>query len=237
METNKTALITGASSGIGLAITRQLLKKQYTVIGLSRDFSKCNISDEHFIPVTIDFAMTDKLPDALTTLARQYTDVDSLICCAGKGHFGSLEEFSYPQIKQLMDLNFLSQAFVTRAFMPSLKKRGRGDIIYIGSEAALAGSRKGSIYCASKFALRGFAQALRDECSRNGIRVTMVNPGMVKTPFFDQLDFEHGADANNYIEPDDVANAVTMILQTRPETVFDEISLSPLKKVVQHKPK
>ena len=68
--------------------------------------------------------------------------------------------------------------------MRVMKKIGKGDVIFIGSEAALNGSRKGTIYCASKFALRGFAQALRDECSKSSIRVTIINPGMVKTGFF-----------------------------------------------------
>ena len=62
----------------------------------------------------------------------------------------------------------------------------------MGSEAALAGTAQGSLYCAAKFALRGLAQALRAECARAGIRVTLVNPGMVQSPFFDELDFRPG---------------------------------------------
>ena len=103
----------------------------------------------------------------------------------------------------------------------------------MGSEAALRGTRRGSVYCASKFALRGFAQALREECAASGIRVTTINPGMVLTPFFDDLDFGPGQEPANYVLPEDVADLVITILSTRSGTVFDEVNLSPLKRVIE----
>jgi NADP-dependent 3-hydroxy acid dehydrogenase YdfG len=84
--------------------------------------------------------------------------------------------------------------------------------------------------------MRGFAQALREECGGNGVRVGIVNPGMVKTPFFDTLDFAPGASAENYIEAADVASAIVWMLNSRAETVIEEINLSPLKKVIAKKP-
>ncbi len=116
-----------------------------------------------------------------------------------------------------------------------MKRQGQGNLVFIGSEAALSGSRKGAVYCATKFALRGFAQSLREECSNSGIRSTIVNPGMVKTGFFDNLSFEPGDAEENYILPQDVADAVLTILSARPGTCFDEINLSPLKKVIKFK--
>ena len=101
----------------------------------------------------------------------------------------------------------------------------------MGSEAGLRGSRRGSVYCASKFALRGFAQALREECAASGIRVTIINPGMVLTPFFDDLDFGPGPEPANYVLPEDIADLVTSILSTRSGTVFDEVDVSPLKRL------
>ena len=113
-----------------------------------------------------------------------------------------------------------------------MKRQGSGDVIFIGSEAALEGKRKGSIYCAGKFALRGFSQALRDECSTGNIRVSIVNPGMVNTNFFTDLNFKPGEDSCEHIEPEDVAEAVAMVLNSRKGTVFDEINLSPQKNKV-----
>ena len=103
----------------------------------------------------------------------------------------------------------------------------------MGSEAALTGTAQGSLYCAAKFALRGLAQALRAECARAGIRVTLVNPGMVQSPFFDELDFRPGPEPDNYILPEDVAEVIVQALTARDGTVLDEINLSPQKKVIE----
>ena len=119
--------------------------------------------------------------------------------------------------------------------MPVIKTNGGGDVVLMGSEAALSGGRYGAVYSATKFAVRGFAQALRHECAAANVRVTIVNPGMVRTQFFDSLEFEPGPDPDNYIEPEDVARAVSGALLAPRGTVVDEINLSPLKRVVRRK--
>jgi len=228
-------LVTGASSGIGRAIAGELLKCDYPVIGIARYNKNVSIEHERFVAVPMDLSDIDGLPEKLNGLASQYPDVHGIVFAAGRGQFGSLEEFSYPQIRTLLELNFLSQAYLAKAFLPLFKKRGSGHLIFLGSEAALKGSRKGSIYCASKFALRGFAQALRDECARSNVRVSLLNPGMVNTAFYDDLDFEPGQDPENYLLAEDVAQAVAYILDTRSAFSVDEINLSPLKNVVRPK--
>jgi 3-hydroxy acid dehydrogenase/malonic semialdehyde reductase len=231
----RTALITGASSGIGAAIATALLREHWRVVGIARNFSKF-APDGDFHPESLDLADLDDLPERLSVLSARHPAVDAVILGAGQGRFGSLEEFSYAQIRALTDLNFTSQAYVVRAFLPLLKRRGGGNLVFIGSEAALRGSRKGSVYCAGKFALRGFAQALREECGKSGVRVAVINPGMVKTPFFDGLDFEPGADESHYLTPEDVAEAALLVLNARASAVIDEINLSPRNRVVRFKP-
>lgn len=233
----KIALVTGASSGIGHAIAQQLLGNGYHVVGMARDFSKASHSSSQFVPLEIDFSDLDSLPAFLQTFTKKYPRIDALVCCAGQGQFGGLEEFSFAQIAQLMNINFTSQAFVVRALVPLMKKHKSGNIVFMGSEAALQGGPKGAIYSASKSALRGMAQALRAECAKNGVRVSVINPGMVKTPFFDQLSFEPGAEEENFLLPETVAEMVALILDSPPHAVFDEVNLSPLKKVVAFKPR
>ena len=233
----RTILVTGATSGIGRAICARLRADGHAVVGLGRRAAELSGEDPELEGVEIegveiDFADLDALPDRLRSLGRRHPGVDGLVLSAGRGELANLEELSYRQIRGLLDLNFTSQAFVVRAFLPALKRRGRGDVVFIGSEAALAGSRQGSIYCASKFALRGFAQALRDECAKSGVRVSIVNPGMVRTPFFEGLPIEPGGGEENALLPAEVAEAVALVLAQRPGAVIDEINLSPLKKVV-----
>lgn len=235
--TKADVIVTGSSSGIGRAIALHLLENGYRVIGIARNRQGTPIVHDSFEDLSIDLEDVEALPDRLGDLANNYSNVQGIVFCAGRGQFGSLEEFSYSQIRSLMDLNFVSQAYLAKAYLPLFKKRGNGDLIFIGSESALKGSRKGAVYCASKFAIRGMAQALRDECSKSNVRVTLVNPGMVNSAFFDELDFEPGNDPENFLVPEDIAHAVDYILNTRSVLSVDEINLSPLKNVVQHKKK
>ena len=231
----RTILVTGASSGIGRAIARNLLQQGHEVIGISRNIQQFTQPMANFSAVQMDLSRLAELPPLLSALAKNFPDIDAVIFAAGFGQFGSLEQFSYRQIEDLMTVNFTSQVFLTRALLPQLKRKTHSDLIYIGSEAALKGSRKGAIYCASKFALRGFTQALREECSNSGMRVCLINAGMVKTPFFKSLNFSHGDDASNFLLPEDIAEAVDYVLSANPQIAIDEINLNPLNKVVKFK--
>lgn len=219
--------MTGVSSGIGLASAKRLLNEGYTVFGLSR--RRCVLDHPNFHHSVVDLSELKSLHDRLAP----FTGVDTLICNVGKGLFGNLEELSYEQILSLINLNFLSHVYLVKRLLPYLKQKERSDIVFIGSEASLAGKRQGSIYCASKFALRGFAQSLRDECSRSSVHVSLVQPGMVRTPFYKALTFHPGAEESHALLPEDVAEVICSILKMRKEVVCDEIILSPMKRVIQ----
>lgn len=231
----RTVLVTGASSGIGRAIARNLLQQGHHVLGVSRDCNKFIKPLANFTPIQLDLRQLKALAPKVMELGQAYPEIDAVIFSAGMGQFGSVEEFSFKQIEDLMTINFTSQAFLVRALLPGLKRKKHGDLIFIGSEAALKGSRKGAMYCASKFALRGFSQALREECSKSNVRVCLINPGMVKSAFFEQLSFEPGENSSNFITPEDVAEAVSYALNAQAQIVIDEINLSPLNKVVRFK--
>jgi NADP-dependent 3-hydroxy acid dehydrogenase YdfG len=235
LTVKRNVLVTGASSGIGRAVAKYLLQQGHTVIGISRDCTKFTQPMPCFTAVELDLSQIHELPKKLHDLQQTFSDIDAVVFCAGAGQFGSIEEFSYSHIEALLNLNFTSQVFLTKALLPQLKNKGSGDLIFIGSEAALKGSRKGAIYCASKFALRGFTQALREDCGKSNVRVCLINPGMVKTPFFEPLTFEPGDHESNSLCPEDVAQAVAYVLSASPQIVIDEINLSPLNKVVKFK--
>ena len=231
----RTVLMTGASSGIGRKIAELLLMQGHVVIGLSRDCHQFTTYHPNFISENISLEDLTSLPEKIKTLVTKYVEIDTIVFAAGYGRFCSLEEFSFTQIEALMNVNFTSQVFLTRAFLPQLKQKKRADLVYIGSEAALQGSQKGTIYCASKFALRGFTQALRQECSKSHLKVSLINPGMVQTAFFDQLNFEAGPKPEQHLHPNDVAKAVNFVLNSEPYCVIDELNLSPLQRVVHFK--
>jgi len=231
----RTLLVTGASSGIGRAIARQLLQAGHTVIGGSRDCSQFMVKHHNFSSIELDLSQLEKIPAQLKALEKAFPTLDGVIFSAGYGQFGAIEQFSFAQIEQMINVNFTSQAFITRALIPNLKRKPHSNLIYIGSEAALKGSRKGSIYCASKFALRGFTQALTDECGSSSVRISLINPGMVKTHFFDKLSFQPGDAETQGLLAEDIAQAVNYILNSNNNMVIDEINLNPPNKVIRFK--
>ena len=110
-----------------------------------------------------------------------------------------------------------------------------GDIIFIGSEAGLSGAKNGSLYCTAKFGLKGFSEALSKDVVNNNIRVSIINPGMVRTDFFENLNFEPGDSEENAISLRDVSSTVAYILGLSRNTIVDEINLSPSKKAIKFK--
>jgi NADP-dependent 3-hydroxy acid dehydrogenase YdfG len=229
-------VVTGATHGIGAAITRRLLAQGHQVIGIGRDFSDWADDTPGLHPISCDLADLQELPDHLNAIIHSHGDLDGVVLNAGYGRFGSLEEFAFYQIREMIDTNLTQHLYTARALVPHLKRLGRGDIIIIGSESALIGGKKGSLYSACKFALRGFAQSLRAECSASAVRVCLINPGMVDSDFFNELDFKPGEAPENHLRVTDIAEVVCMVLNAHPGTVFDEINLNPLKKVIQFTP-
>ncbi len=226
--------MTGASSGIGQAVTRELLNQRQAVVGCSREIKNLT-RHPNFYPVSVDFSKTQTIPAFAREVLNAHPDLSAVVFCAGYGQFGGLEQFSFAQIERLLTVNLTAQILLTRALLPALKKQPVSHLVYIGSEAALQGKRNGAVYCASKFALRGFTQALRDECGKSSVRVSMINPGMVKTPFFDDLSFQPGEGSGQSIAAEDVAEAVCFVLNASPAIVIDEINLTPATQVVQFK--
>ncbi len=228
-------IISGTSSGIGRAIALHMLSLGHQVIGLSRRpliFANEMNNYQHYL---IDFADIANTECCLAEIKKQHSDVEIIIGNAGYGRFGTLEQFSTQQIWHLLQVNFLGQVLLVKTFLPQLKRQRKGKIILMGSEAALSGAKQGSIYCASKFALRGFCQSLRHECSSAGVAVTLINPGFVDTPFFASLNFAPGLQPENALQAEDVADTVAHLINLENHYVVEEINLQPLNKKIRTK--
>ncbi len=225
-------VVSGASSGIGAAVIDRLVSMGDRVAAISRRPAR---SDSPLVnSVQCDLSDLGETTQMLKTLVKS-GPIDGLVLSHGYGDFGSLEQFSEARIVSLINSNLTSSIMLARSVVPLMKKSGSGKLVFVGSEAALKGARQGAVYCATKFAIRGFAQALRHECSSSGVQVSVVNPGMVDTPFFDKLSFSPGPDPENSLTAEDVAAAIISIIEASPNAVIDEINLSPLKTVVRHK--
>jgi len=231
MAERKQALVTGASSGIGLAICERLLEQGYAVTGISRRGQVEALQADSFEAQIIDLDDLGELEVSLASLLKQ-KQFDCFVHAAGQGKFGSIEQFSVAQIESTIRVNLVSGMVICRSLLPQMRRRGQGRIVVIGSESALQAGRKGTLYSAAKFGLRGFCLALREDCASDGIQVSLVNPGMVRSPFFDEQTFAPGAAPENAISTIDIAELVMQILQSSPDIVIDEINLTPRVKSI-----
>mgnify|MGYP000010819694 FL=1 len=229
-------LISGASSGIGLATARQLLELDHEVTGISRQSKTAQLDHPNFSLFQLDLNRLDDCDQKLNLLLKEQS-FDCFIHCAGYGHFGSIEQFSVAQIDRAIRVNLTSALVLCRLLVPMFRRQKQGKLIFIGSESALNAGKKGVLYSAAKFGLRGFCQALREDCAKDGIGVSLVNPGMVRSPFFDEQSFAPASQPENAIETEDVAKLICQVLQTSANIVIDEINLSPRVKSIDFSPK
>ena len=232
---DKCVLVTGSSSGIGYEITLKLLDLGAKVIGIARNHDRSKLENKNYTTYKCDVSAHQKLEILLKQILKNHPQINCFISNAGYGDFGPLENFSTLQIKNFIATNLTSHMVITKLLLPHFKRNKIGDIIFIGSEAGLLGAKNGSLYCAAKFGLRGFSEALSKDVANKNIRVSIINPGMIRTNFFENLNFEPGNDEENAINIKDVSSTVAYILDLSRNTIVDEINLSPLKKAIKFK--
>jgi len=232
---DKCVLVTGSSSGIGYEITLKLLDLGAKVIGIARNHDRSKLENKNYTTYKCDVSAHQKLEILLKQILKNHPQINCFISNAGYGDFGPLENFSTLQIKNFIATNLTSHMVITKLLLPHFKRIKIGDIIFIGSEAGLLGAKNGSLYCTAKFGLRGFSEALSKDVANKNIRVSIINPGMIRTNFFENLNFEPGNDEENAINIKDVSSTVAYILDLSRNTIVDEINLSPLKKAIKFK--
>ena len=226
-----TALITGASGGIGKAICRRLAKEGVNLILFGgtnaeklRDFALALKKD--FKDIRVDFYPCDLTDDAAVKSALKKATangVDILINNAGLAFSAPVEKTDMATFDKIMSLNFRAPVLITKECLPHLKKSTRASIVNIASVVAHNGYPLQSAYTASKHALLGFSKSLAAELYEKGIRVHVVSPGGVYTDMIRVA--RPDLTGEGMIMPEDVAEAVCFLLKNRTNAVIDEISL------------
>ena len=231
----KTAIVTGASSGIGLEIVKTLVGMEYRVYGLARDFGKSGFSDPDFIPVTCDVTDTAQLQSAVQAIKeKEKQGIFLLVNNAGVGFFGPHEQLKPRQIEIMTATNLQAPLILTSLLLRDIKQ-SQGFIINIASVTAKKSSTHGCAYAATKAGLAHFSLSLFDEIRKTGAKVVCIYPDMTQTAFYDQADFREGDDPESYITPRDVAEAVKMVLAQPAGTVVTELTIRPQKHQIVRK--
>jgi NADP-dependent 3-hydroxy acid dehydrogenase YdfG len=216
-------LITGASSGIGAATARAAVQAGYRVVLAARSLDRlealsAEVGEERALPLSCDVTDWTAQEAMVAAALDRFGRLDVAFANAG---FGAARGFlaDTPQHwREMVLTNVLGAAYTIRATLPALKQT-TGHVVLTGS---VAGRRaiKGSLYSSTKWAITGMGEALRQDVNGTGIRVTVLEPGMVDTPFFDQP-------GEGRLEADDVARAVMYAVSQPPHVDVNEILMRP----------
>jgi NAD(P)-dependent dehydrogenase (short-subunit alcohol dehydrogenase family) len=185
MKENKVWFITGASSGIGLEITKSALATGYKVVATGRDPAKVlkslRVTPENLLVVKMNVTNSKEIEAAVKTAIDKFSVIDVLVNNAGNFYAGFFEELTQQQIELQMATSLFGPMNVTREVLPFMRKNRSGHIITISSTAGLVGYEYCSAYSASKFALEGWMDCLAPEVAPFGINTTIVEPGFFRT--------------------------------------------------------
>ncbi len=228
---NKIAIVTGASSGLGVSFSSKLIEKGVKVYGLARRLSKLQEIQSHlgdqFIPVEMDITLHEKIDQWVDSTFSEDHLPQILINNAGLGYFGNIEDLTIEEWNRMIQTNLNGVFYITRKTVPLMKlDEETSHILNIASVAGLIGNPQISGYNATKFGLRGFSEALFKELRYDKIKVTTLFPGSIATHFFDNAG---GVDTHsNMLQPDDVANTLIHLLETPDNFLINEITMRPL---------
>ncbi|MBZ9575605.1 SDR family oxidoreductase [Halomonas coralii] len=207
-------MVTGATSGVGRAIATRLAHEDYRVLAMGRNadaFESLSI-DPNIVPVPAE--LTDR--EALRT-ALQGEELDVLVNNAGvMPPLGAFQEADQADIDTAIAVNFSAQVALTRLVVGEMCKRGRGHVFFTGSTAGHVAVANMAIYCATKAAIGGFAQALRLDLSTHGVRVTEIVAGRVETNLYREILSEEKRSQmyadKSAVQPGDVAEMIVAVL-------------------------
>jgi len=181
-QTNRIALVTGASSGIGQATAELLARTGYKVYGTSRRGG--DASGRSFAMLTLDVTSDESVDAAVQTLMQAEGRIDLLVNNAGFGVAAAgAEESSISQAQAIFDTNFFGIVRMTRAIVPHMRRQGSGRIINIGSVLGFLPMPYMALYSATKHAVAGYTESLDHELRTQGIRASVVEPAYINTPF------------------------------------------------------
>ncbi|GGG60719.1 SDR family NAD(P)-dependent oxidoreductase [Epilithonimonas arachidiradicis] len=188
MSTKKVWFVTGASKGLGLTLVKKLLAEGNSVAATSRNVSELqkviSVENSTFLPLEVNLINENSVSEAISKTVEKFGKLDVIVNNAGYGQLGTLEELTDKESRQNFDTNVFGSLNVIRKSMPYLRAQKNGLVINIASIGGLSGDFPGwGIYCATKFAVVGFTEALAAEAKEFGVNATVVYPGYFRTDF------------------------------------------------------
>lgn len=222
---NKIVVITGAGSGLGASLAKKYSELGACVVLLGRTKEKLMrtakaLKNTNFI-YEVDVSVNEEVEKVFEAINKEIGDIDILINNAGVGSFDFVEDIDEKSIHDMIDINLKGTIFCTQAVLKQMKMRNHGYIINIISKSGKRPKMHESVYCASKFGMRGFAETLAIELEDTPIRVTNVYMGNMNTEFWS--DPNQPEKKERFIDPDDMADIIIANTKTRKHLTVEEI--------------
>ena len=237
------ALVTGCSSGIGLETAIALGREGHFTYATMRDVKKSGsldkIVNDEGLPIKVlelDVDSEKSVDDAIAKIMEEKGRVDTLINNAGWGMWGAVEDVSIEEFKQQFETNFFSIIRLIQKVAPIMRKQKSGNIVNVSSVAGKIGFPVSPAYISSKFALEGLSECIRFELGPFGINVIIIEPGVIKTNFFDSMKMAKKSNSDSVYNEitSKVVSGVKMMAEmgTEPKEVADTI----IKSINEEKP-
>jgi 3-oxoacyl-[acyl-carrier protein] reductase len=230
----KTALVTGASRGIGFAVARKLGRMGAKVGICARQANRLEEAatllrtDEiETLALAADVTKAEDIAALVARTEKSLGSIEILVNNAGIGYFGPVQEADEKNWDTVLDTNLKSAFLLTKAVAPGMMGKRTGHIINIASLAGKNAFKGGAIYCASKWGLMGLTECMAEDLREFGIRVSAICPGSVATEFSSPASKK---DPHKMLQPDDIAHAVEMLVTQAPQSFISEVVMRPTQK-------
>jgi NAD(P)-dependent dehydrogenase (short-subunit alcohol dehydrogenase family) len=185
--TGQVWLITGANKGLGAAIARAALARGCKVVAGARrvgEIEQALGASPDLLPVALDITSDEQVDAAIAAALGRFGRIDALVNNAGYGLLGYFEEMTDKQIRDQIETNVYGAMRLVRAVLPTMRQQQSGLIVNVSSTSGIKAVEGGSVYSASKFALEGWSEGLAIDLKPFGIRTMLVEPGGMRTDFF-----------------------------------------------------
>ena len=207
----KTAIVTGASSGLGKAVAEQLSLQDVRVFALARNMTKTKLP-EGIVNIDCDIRDPRSISQAFEIIDAKSSTIDYLIHCAGRGLVKAAEETTAAEVQDVLRTNLEGAIFVALEVYKRMVIQKHGHIVMVGSTSSIKAREMETVYCASKWGLRGFTESLRLGAQKHGVKVTGVYPGGMRSENFWKV--SPGKDISGYMDPENVARKICTVLNT-----------------------